>query len=143
MTGVFEKDTIGKFQQVFSQRGEILAVYVFGSRVNGFANSQSDLDMAVFVSDREKISEREILRLLANNGVSTSFSLDLSCVDFDSPPIFLYEIIKNGVCVYEKENDSRATIEGEILDIYYDNQHMRNIYGYYLNESLKKGVYGH
>lgn len=134
---------IRKLKKAFLKKREVLAVYIFGSRPARFANLQSDLDMAVFVSDRNKTSEREIIRFLRGKVGKIPFNLDLSCVDFASPPLFLYQIIKNGVCIFEKEPFQRAHLEATILKLYYDNQHLRNIYRYYLQQSLEKGTYGY
>lgn len=143
MAKILKKTTIEKLKKAFSKRKEILAVYAFGSRAADFASSQSDLDLAVVVSGRDKISEREIIKFLLKEEIKVPFNLDLSCVDFDSSPLFLYQIIKNGLCIYEKDSLLRGRIEAKILHLYYDNQHMRNIYHYYLQKSFKEGTYGH
>lgn len=143
MTSILKETIIQKLKKIFSERKEITAVYVFGSRAGDFAGRQSDLDLAVMVADREKISERELLKFLINKGIKLPFSLDLCCVDLSSSPLFLYQIIKNGVCIYEKDYFGRVVLEGKILDIYYDTQHLRDIYNYYQKKSLKEGTYGY
>lgn len=122
---------IQKLKKAFSQQKEVLAVYVFGSRAADFAHPKSDLDIAVFVSNRKKVSERKIIKFLAKKDITIPFNLDLSCVDLQSPPIFLYQIIKNGLCIYEKAPLQKVNLEATALHLYYDNQHLRNIYRSY------------
>ena len=57
--------------------------------------------------------------------------------------LFLYQIVKNGVCVYEKEPYERIKFESQALSLYYDNEHLRNIYHSYLQRSFKEGDYGY
>ncbi len=143
MNTVLSESIINSLKKAFSRNGDILAVYLFGSQITGTANKESDLDMAILVNNREKISEREILSFLQNNHISLPFETDLSCVDLASPPIFLFQIIKNGTCIYEKNPLERADLEAKIMNIYYDNRHLRDIYNHYLQQSLAQGTYGY
>ena len=142
MKKLLDDATITKLRKSFAEKSEILSAYIFGSQVGGFALPKSDLDLAVFVSDREKISEREIGRLLEEAKIDIHLEPDVSCVDLASPPLFLYQIIKNGVCIYEKDSRQRIDLEAKILDIYFDNQYLRNVYHHYLQKSLKERTYG-
>lgn len=132
-----------QLKKVFSQKKDILAVYIFGSRASGLTVASSDLDLAVFLNDRKKISEREIIKFLKEAGVEIPFNLDLVCVDFDSSPLFLYQIIKNGFCLYQRQSFSKTNLEALILKLYYDNQHLRNIYRQYRQQSFQEGTYGY
>lgn len=143
MVKILNQSLIQKLKKAFSQQKEVLAVYVFGSRLVDMAYPQSDLDIAVLVSNRKKLSERELLRFLKEKEINIPFSLDLSCVDLESPPLFLFQIIKNGICLYEKNSFQKTNLESFILRLYYDNQHLRNIYRHYLQKSLKEGTYGY
>jgi predicted nucleotidyltransferase len=143
MNKLLNKTVIEKLKAVFSQNKEIVAVYLFGSRINGFAKTGSDLDLAIFVTNRNKISERMILKSFVNKDFGIPYEIDLVCADLDSPPILLLQIIKNGVCIYEKNKSQKVDLEAKIMNIYYDNQYMRNIYNYYLEKSLQEGSYGH
>lgn len=88
MKKILKDSFIQKLKKAFLRKKEVLAVYIFGSRATGLANSSSDLDMAVFVSDRQKNSEREMIKFLTKRTGNISFNLDLSLVDFSSPPLF-------------------------------------------------------
>lgn len=137
------KNIIFQNEDVFRQKKEILAVYLFGSQITGFSSKESDLDLAVLVTDKNKISAKELLKLLLAKNSNLSVNLHLSLIDMETSPIFLYQIVKNGVCVYEKEPYERIKFESRALSLYYDNEHLRNIYHYYLQRSFKEGNYGY
>ena len=109
-------------RKTFSKEKGILAVYIFGSQAGGFAGPKSDLDLAVFVSDKKKISERQVLKLLLKSKTKIPFEVDLSCVDFSSLPVLLFQIIKNGACIYEKDLLQRIGFEAKAMHLYYHNQ---------------------
>lgn len=142
MKQVLDKTIITKLHAIFSKEKKILAVYLFGSQARGVARKESDLDLAFMVSNRNNISEREIIKKIYQD-ISLPSNLDVSCVDLSSSPLFLHQIIKNGICIYEKNPYERTHIEATILNIYFDNQHIRNIYQHYLKKSLESGTYGY
>ena len=143
MKKILDQTTIQKLKKLFSGKKEILAVYVFGSQVNGYAGRKSDLDLAVFVKDKKQVGERDILKLLIKKDIKIPFEIDLVVVDFDSPPLLLFQIVKNGICLYRKNPLERIELEARIMHFYYDNKYMRDTYSYYLKKSLKEGTYGY
>jgi predicted nucleotidyltransferase len=137
------KDTLIKelqeqLNQLFESNKEIMAVYLFGSQAGEYAVADSDLDLAIFVENKDNFPKRKFAKKVIKE-IEIPYELDISFIDYKSPPIFLFQIIKNGESIYSKNKDQRAVIEGKIMHIYYDTQHMRNIYSYYLDKSLKKG----
>lgn len=143
MTKILNDNAISKLAKIFSSKKDILAAYLFGSRIHGSAKDRSDLDFAIIVSNRKKISERDIIRLLDDKGIKIPFDLDLSCVDLSSAPLFLHQIIKNGTCIYARNPKEKADLEAKIMHIYFDNQHLRNIYHSYLDCAMQNNTYGY
>ena len=137
---ILDSKTIERVQKILARQPNILAAYLFGSQVAGFANKKSDLDLAVVVQDKKRLNEFDLLELL--NEVRFPRDLDISVVDRTSSPLFLFEIISGGNRIYEK-NGEAAAFEARVLNSYYDTRHLRNIYKIYLKEALKKGVYGY
>jgi len=142
MNNPLNKITIKNLKAIFSQNEKILAVYLFGSQVQGFAKTNSDLDMAVFLTNRNEISNQKILNFLMKKNIKIPYEIDLVCVDLSSPPLLLMQIVKNGFCIYKKSQNKKVDLEAKIMNIYFDNQHIRSIYKYYLDKSFKENTYG-
>lgn len=119
----------------------ILTVYFFGSRQKGYANKESDLDIAIVVEDRKTVNFEKISQVFLP--VKFPQNADISVVDKYSSPLFLYEIISGGKKIYVKNMSLTNVFEAYILQTYYDTHHLRNIYRNYLKESLEKGIYGY
>ena len=138
---ILNKKIIKKVQKILTGEPDVLAVYLFGSQVGGFAGKESDLDMAVVVKDKRSLNELDFLRLLGS--IHFPKNLDLCVVDNTSSPFFLFEIISQGKRIYEKNEDEVTPFEAVVLKSYYDTRHLRNIYRLYLKENLERGVYGY
>ena len=138
-----DSSVINDLKKTLSKRADVFAVYLFGSQAKGQARLNSDLDMAIFVKNRSNTSERDILKYLSEADIKLPGNTDLVCVDLDSSPLLLYQIIKHGILISEKSSKDRKQYEGEILHRYYDNQYMRSTYRDYLEKSLKEGTYGY
>lgn len=132
--------TIKKVQKILAREPNVLACYLFGSQVGGFAGKESDLDLAVVVKNKRKLNELDLLELLGR--IQFPKNLDLSVVDKTSSPLFLFEIISGGKRIYERDQDQANAFEAGVLNFYYDTKHLRNIYKLYLKEAVERGTYG-
>lgn len=119
----------------------VIACYIFGSRVNNNEDKTSDLDVAIVVSDRKYYQELDILPQISK--ISFPKEVDLSVVDLTVSPLFLYQIISKGICIYEKSKFERVEFESKVQRIYFDTQHMRDIYHLSLEKSFRENTYGH
>ena len=125
-------------------KGLVEGVYLFGSQVRGNAIVDSDLDVAVIISDESKLSQIDYGRLY--NLFSDVFSeqeVDLRLVTRESSPLFLFQMLKYGQCLYAPDESQRVDLESDIMRRYYDTQHLRDIYHQYLVKSIKNKTYGH
>lgn len=125
---------ISDIQKVLKKEPRILATYIFGSYAKGIANKESDFDIAVVVENKKSISESAAYELLKD--IPFPKDPDISIVDKTSSPIFLFQIIKSGAKIYTKDENKTDAFEAYVLKYYYDTQHLRNIYNYYLKEKF-------
>lgn len=133
---------ISKIKRVLSKEpkinklvpGGIKLAYILGSAVSGRARKESDFDLAIVVDDRSKIEYNHIYQLICQ--ISFPKDLDLSIVDKSSSPLFLFQIISTGKCVYQKSNQEKINFEAFVLKNYYDTAHLRKIYHSYLREKF-------
>ena len=124
---------------------DVIAVYVHGSRVKGYAALDSDTDVAIVVRDisKSKAGSWGIYEVASEieDVLSGLREPDVRVVDKDSSPVFLFEVISGGVCVYEKTSEDRVRFESEVMRMYYDTARIHDIYRKYLYASVKEGTY--
>lgn len=124
-------ERLGKqLRQVFGKTPHIVVVYVIGSLVRGNASKESDFDLVVVVDNKSMLSDSEVYNLIQD--ISFPRDLDLSVVDKSSSPLFLFQIIKTGECIYKRSENDRIKFEAFTLHNYYDTAHIRKIYYSYL-----------
>ena len=128
---VDEKLILG-IKQSLSKEPKIKLAYVLGSVVSGRERAESDFDLAIVVDDATKTNYDQIYQLISN--LSFPKDLDLSIVDKNSSPLFLFQITGTGECVYQKSVADKVAFEAYVMENYYDTAHLRNVYSSYLKE---------
>lgn len=129
---MIDKKLILEIQQALSCEPKIKMAYVLGSVVSGRVKTDSDFDLAVVVDDAAKANYDQIYQLIAH--LHFPKDLDLSIVDKNSSPLFLFQITSTGRCIYQKSETERIAFESFVMKNYYDSAHLRNIYSSYLKE---------
>lgn len=129
---MIDKKLIFQIQKALSKEPKIKLAYVLGSVISGREKAESDFDLAVVVKDAVKISHDQIYQLIAD--LNFPKDLDLSIVDKNSSPLFLFQITSTGKCIYQKSNEEKVVFESFVMENYYDTHHLRNIYSSYLRE---------
>lgn len=130
---MIDKKLISEIHKALSKEPRIKLAYVLGSSVSGRAVNDSDFDLAVVADNKERIDYQYLYNLISS--IKLPKDLDLSLVDKDSSPLFLFQII-NGVCVYLRSRKERVFFEAFVLKNYYDNAHLRKIYYSYLKQKF-------
>ena len=106
----------------------ILAVYLYGSQITGNKNKDSDYDLAIFVENKNQVNYRDFLSKIIED-FRYPEKLHLNFVDLtQSSPLHLYQIIKNGRLIYERNPGLHIQIESLILQLYFDDQYRNAIY---------------
>lgn len=126
-------------QKVLKEEPRILACYIFGSYAKENYNKESDFDIAFIVENKKIITDDAVYELIKN--IPFPKNLDISVVDKTSSPIFLFQIINSGTRIYAKDENKANDFEAYVLRYYYDTQHLRNIYSYYLKEKFSQKQY--
>lgn len=131
---MIDQKLIKDIQESLSKEPKIIAAYVLGSVISGKARSDSDFDLAVVVEDKNKTTFDQVYDLISL--VSFPKNLDLSVIDKSSSPLFLFQMISTGNCVYKRSQEDKIAIEAFVLKNYYDTAHIRKIYYSYLKEKF-------
>lgn len=121
------KDAVAK---ILSDRGVILA-YLFGSRATGSSRVNSDYDIAVYLSSKLSMSERfdERLKLSEQLSRALGYSADVTVLNDTHSVLLRYAIINEGKLLYVSDEDSRVTLECQILSDYFDFEPFLEAYG--------------
>ena len=106
----------------------VKACYLYGSQMGKSTNEKSDYDIAVFVDDKSKINYKNLLSKVGPIFFNPE-KLHLTIVDLNSSsPFFLYQIIKKGQLLYERQSGDRILFESFIMRLYFDDQYRNAIY---------------
>ena len=123
-------------QRVQDRLPDLLALYAFGSRIQGQANAESDLDLAVLVAGyADPLLLFDLAGELADAAGCTVDLLDLRAAS----TVMQYQIITTGVRWWQKDNQA-ALFEAAILSekttldearyaLIDDIQHRGSVYG--------------
>ena len=133
---MLNKQLITDIQKSLSKEPKVKLAYVLGSAAAGRTGSESDFDLAIVVDDKANVQYERIYGLVHH--INFPKNLDLSIVDKNSSPLFLFQIISTGSCVYQKYPEFRISFEAFVSRNYYDSAHLRKIYYSYL-----KGKFSH
>lgn len=137
-----DQKTIVRLQKALAKEPEVLAAYLFGSRALDYAAKKSDLDIGLVVKDTEKADYRKFYGRVADQIRGKEVDVRLVAMD-DFNPLFAFNVIRPNLCLYQKSEEERIEVEKKIVKVYFDTQHMRNIYHYYLDKSFREGSFGH
>ena len=128
------KDKLGQLRNMFKKQQNVVAVYVYGSRLKGYSTAKSDLDLAVVVDDVDKINYQSLY--LKINQLFKKIEIDLRIVTAKSSPTYLFQVLKSGQCVYQRDEIEKVQFETKALKDFYDSQHLRDIYDRYLRQAF-------
>lgn len=117
-----------------SKEPKIKLAYVLGSVISNRTKTNSDFDLAVVVESLDKINYKYIYNLISD--IDFPKDLDLSVVDKNSSPLFLFQIVSTGKCIYQRSEEEKISFEAYTLNNYYDTAHLRKIYYSYLKDKF-------
>lgn len=121
-----EPIALENLKSIFTVFPEIKLVYFFGSRAEGNAGPLSDYDFAVYFdirhgseTDREKIFDIKYKLMDRLSRALHTNAIDVVILNVTESPELKYEIIKNGILLYEQEPFS-VLVEPKILREYFE-----------------------
>ncbi|MBU1000532.1 nucleotidyltransferase domain-containing protein [Patescibacteria group bacterium] len=125
---------ISQINTSLSKESRIKLAYVLGSIISNRTKTDSDFDLAVVVESSDKIDYKYIYSLISD--IDFPKDLDLSVIDKNSSPLFLFQIISTGKCIYQRSEEEKISFEACTLKNYYDSAHLRKIYYSYLKDKF-------
>lgn len=107
MTEFSSNSSLLSLAALISQRLKPVAIYVFGSVASGRANPESDVDLAIFTSEKITFDQSEDIKELA----LAKWGIALDLIDFvEAPPTLQAEIIRNGKKLLVQNENDLATL---------------------------------
>jgi predicted nucleotidyltransferase len=141
MKTLFNKEHLINY---FAKQKDIEFALLFGSSASGHTNALSDIDIAVYfkeTSDSLTAGERQveltcdIMKLYQINHV------DIIVMN-TANPFLLFQIVKNGVLLYVKDEKLFYYFKAMTLGNYQDIKPMYDMYENKSIEHLRNGIYG-
>lgn len=118
------KMSIKKISQLLEpvfKKYHVKLAYIFGSYATGNIGPLSDIDIAVFMENKnpEKLFSLENRLIVDLGGELKTDNIDVVFLHKSQKPELKYHIIKDGVMIYEKE-PLRVIFEPRVLNEYFD-----------------------
>jgi len=113
--------------EILNKRSDILFAYLFGSRVKGSVNQRSDWDIAIYFNTSIKQNGRwPEFELEAEISRTLEAAIQVTVLNGPLPPVFGFEIIKDGLLLLDRDPNLRIDFENRTLRHYYDWQYFLN-----------------
>ena len=132
--------TVKKIIKYFSKKPEVATVYLYGSYARGDAKIDSDIDLAVLVTDTRKYKGSGIPQVV--------FALDLSKIagkkvevqDLTACSVeFAHRVLSEGKLLTSNNEKDRVNFQTSTVRKYFDLKPILDEYNYYLAKIIKRG----
>jgi len=113
--------------ELLNKQPHILFAYLFGSKTKGYANDTSDWDIAIYT--KESIKKNGLwpaFELEARLSRAVKATVQVTILNTPLPPVFAFEILKDGILLIDRGPNLRMDFENKILRQYYDWQYFLN-----------------
>ena len=123
-------DSLRKIKKILKKKPAVEWAYLFGSRAKNTANQESDWDIAVrFKKDPNSLASWSIFYLEAELSREIKKEVQIIPLNGLDSPVFLYEILRDGIPLVDKNPESRILFEARSLGRYHD-------WKYFLNRQM-------
>lgn len=110
-----------KIKKILNKKPVVEWAYLFGSRAKNKANEESDWDIAVrFKRDPDFLGSWAIFYLEAELSREIKKEVQIISLNGLDSPVFLYEILRDGIPLVDKSPESRILFEARSLARYHD-----------------------
>lgn len=116
------RDLAERIVDVLSARQEILEAYLFGSQARGEGQAHSDIDVAVFVDEKNvepgPFGYRSALTSTLMSGLATN-AVDVVVLN-GAPPLLYHRVLRDGVRLFSRDLRATTRREGQALSRHCD-----------------------
>lgn len=112
-----------KLKPFFEDNKDIDFAYIFGSQVSGKTNSESDIDIAVYLNkNKTKDYFEKRVSFITKLEAILKKRIDLIVLNEIKSIFFKFVIIREGKLVFERDHSKRVDFELRVMQEYYDFQ---------------------
>ena len=119
---------------------DVLLAYLFGSEAKGSTNRESDIDIAVLLSDQipqAQYGQRVVCLNSELIGISQRDAIDVALLN-NVPPLLAFEVVRHGVVIYDPQQ-RYVSFYIDTFNRYADTQPLRDLqWQYYLKRQQAK-----
>lgn len=107
--------------EILKKKPHIIFAYLFGSKAKGYSNERSDWDIGVYFEEPlSKHGHWPAFELEAELSRAVGATVQIIVLNDPLPPVFGFEIIKDGIVLIDRESNLRMEFENSMLRHYYD-----------------------
>lgn len=129
-----------KIIKYFSQKPEVAAVYLYGSYARGEAKSDSDIDLAVLVTDKRKYTGFGIPQVVFAQDLSKLTDKEVEVQDLTACSVeFAHRVLSEGSLLLSNNDKGRINFQVETTRKYFDLKPLLDQYDSYLAKIIKRG----
>lgn len=131
--------------RLFSQDGDVVLVYLYGSQTKGTTHPLSDVDVAILLDKRVKEKDYLDKQLEYMRKLEPIFESDKVIVAIlnEVTVLLAYEVIRYGEVLYARSEGERVKFEVKVMREYFDTERMREVNDYFLFKYIKEGRFGY
>jgi predicted nucleotidyltransferase len=111
------KDEIGTIIRTLEQDSRIIAAYILGSAASGKMREDSDVDLAVVVSDNASLSGMDRIELASEISIATGRVMDIGEIGPDNL-VYAKEAVLGGQRIFLREGTGAEMKIARILGMY-------------------------
>ncbi|MBI4029502.1 MAG: nucleotidyltransferase domain-containing protein [Candidatus Blackburnbacteria bacterium] len=136
-----QEEIIKKLRPAFAKLPVRLA-YLYGSYATDETHPKSDIDIAVVWSEGIKMFGFKIAPELQEALGSSIPEIDVRDISLNTEPVFLANVLKPAKPIFARSEKERIRFEVTAWKNFWDTQHSRDIFNYYMYKRIKEGKYG-
>jgi hypothetical protein len=128
----------------YARRKGIVALYLFGSVVQGRATQLSDVDIAVLLphASAANLFEKRLQMIVDLMEILNEDDVDLVILN-EAPPLLCHRIITEGELVHSCDEKERVRFEARKVLEYLDFKPILELQHAYMRRRLKEGKFGY